>query len=149
MPIASVFKIAPVFDVTSSVPSVGGASDAVVIAAGGAGDAGGPTDVLVFSKAVYVRVGMGDVATYPESVTMIGAVERKGAPTLVGDSAGSELRPQTQTTFEITTDADPGVALGAPLATNDRVEWAGHTLLVVGTAIPQGAGWLTKAVLTL
>jgi hypothetical protein len=147
MPIASVFSIEPVFSVISSVPGVSGLAGAAEIEAGGG--AGGPADVLVFSKAEYGKgTHGGPVPGYPASVTLIGSVERKCAPTLLTEGGTGPLRPQTQTTFEITTDEDPGTLLGAPLATNDLVVWAGFELLVVGTAIPQGAGWLTKAVLT-
>jgi hypothetical protein len=90
----------------------------------------------------------GPVPGYPASVTLIGSVVRKREPILLTEGGTGPLRPQSQTVLEITTDADPGVALGAALATNDLVVWAGFELLVVGTAIPQGAGWLTKAVLT-
>jgi hypothetical protein len=149
MPISSVYAISPVYDVTSSDPSVAGAGATAEVIAAAAGGAGGPTDVLVFSRAVFVA----GVATYPVSVTLIGSVERKGAPAWrSSEGEKAELRPLTDTTFEITTDADPAAALGAPAGTsmtNWLVEWAGFRLLVVGAAIPQGAGWLTKAVLTL
>jgi hypothetical protein len=144
MPISSVWTGPPVYDVVSSVPGVAGAAATAAVLAD-AGGAGGPTDVLVFSKVVYVA----GVATYPVSVTLIGSVLQKGAPAARSEGEKAELRPLTDTTFEITTDSDPGDALGAPLRTNDLVEWAGFRLLVVGTAIPQGAGWVTKAVLTL
>jgi hypothetical protein len=147
MPIGSVYIIdPPVYAVTSADPSVAGATAAVIADAGGAG---GPADVLVFSRAVFVA----GAATYPASVTLIGSVERKGAPAWrSSEGEKAELRPLTDTTFEITTSEDPCVALGAPAGTsmnNWLVLWAGFELLVVGAAIPQGAGWLTKAVLTL
>jgi hypothetical protein len=148
MPISSVWTGPPVYDVVSSVPSVAGAGATAEVIAAAAGGAGGPTDVLVFSKVVYV----GGVATYPASVTLIGSVERKAAPAWRSEGEKAELRPLTDTTFEITTDTDPAAALGVPAGTsmtNWLVEWAGFKSLVVGAAIPQGAGWLTKAVLTL
>jgi hypothetical protein len=149
MPISSVFSIDPVYAVTSSVPSVAGAGATAEVIAAAAGGVGGPTDVLVFSRAVFVA----GVATYPVSVTLIGSVERKAAPAWrSSEGEKAELRPLTDTTFEITTDTDPAAALGVPAGTsmtNWLVEWAGFRLLVVGPAVPQGAGWLTKAVLTL
>jgi hypothetical protein len=149
MPISSVWSGPPVYSVISSVPSVAGAGATATVIAD-AGGAGGPSDIIVFSKVVWVYDARGaPTATYPVSVTLIGSVERKGAPTLLPEREKAELRPKTETVLEITTGEDPGVALGAPLATNDRVVWAGFTALVVGPVIPQGAGWLTKAVLTL
>jgi hypothetical protein len=147
MPISSVYIGDPVYSVVSSVPGVAGAAATAAVLAD-AGGAGGPTDVLVFSKAVFVA----GVATYPVSVTLIGSVLQKGAPAWQPEGEKAELRPKTDTTFEITTDEDPSVALGEPAGksmNNWHVQWAGFTLLVVGPAIPQGAGWVTKAVLTL
>jgi hypothetical protein len=147
MPIGSVWTGPPVYDVVSSVPGVAGAA-ATAAALADAGGAGGPTDIIVFSKAVFV----GGVATYPASVTLIGSVERKAAPAWRSESEKAELRPLTDTTLEITTDTDPCTALGEPAGksmSNWLVEWAGFKSLVVGPAVPQGAGWLTKAVLTI
>lgn len=149
MPTSSVYNIAPVYNIVSAVPGISGAAGAAAVIAD-AGGLGGPADEVIFSKAVYTLGDHGDpVPTYPDSVTMTALVTRKGMPSLVAESARGELRPLSRTTFEITTDDDPGVLLGAALETNDQVLWAGHALLVVGTAIPQGAGWLTEAVLTL
>lgn len=150
MPIGSVFNISPVYDVISSVPGVSGAGDAAVIGGGGGGGGdGGPTAVLEFAKALYADGDRGVLVGYGASITLVGSVERKGSPTSPGEGKAGELRPLTQTTFEITTGEDPGIALGEPLETNDRVVWAGFALSVVGPAIPQGAGWITKAVLTI
>jgi hypothetical protein len=149
MPTASVWSGSPVFKIVSSVPGISGAAGAAAVIAD-TGAPGGPSDTVTFSKAVYTRGDHGDpVPTYPDAVTMTALVVRKGMPTLVAESARGELRPRTRTTFEVTTDDDPGALLGKALETNDRMLWAGHELLVVGTAIPQGSGWLTEVVLTI
>jgi hypothetical protein len=154
MPLSSVISIAPVYSVTSAVPSVSGpGATAAAIAAAGGGTVGGLADSVVFSKVVWTYPTRGaPVATYPASVALTGSVARKGRPTPVPEGTNAELRPKSQTIFEITTDTDPCVALGEPAGSNManwRVEWAGFTLLVVGAAIPQGSGWLTEAILTL
>jgi hypothetical protein len=154
MPIGSVYIIQPpVYSVTSAVPSVSGAgATAAAIAATAGGIVGGLADSVVFSKVVWTYTRGAPVATYPASVVLTGSVVRKGRPTPVPEGTNAELRPKSQTIFEITTDTDPCIALGEPTGssmTNWHIEWAGFTLLVVGAAIPQGSGWLTEAVLTL
>jgi tripartite-type tricarboxylate transporter receptor subunit TctC len=151
MPISTVYAIDPVFSTISAVPGTSGAAGAAQIADDAAGaEAGGPTAVLVFSKAVYADDAHGGpTAAYPASVTLIGSVVRKGLPAALLARADSEPRDLARIVFEITTGEDPGAAFGpgVKLATNDHVLWAGIDLLVLGTAIPSGSGWITAAVL--
>lgn len=148
MPLPSVWAGPPVFDVVSSVPGISGAAGAAAVIAADVATAA--VEFITFSLAEYaLGTRGGPVATYPDSVTLAGTVERKGAPTLTtGSGPDSVLRPQAETTFEITVTEDPGVLLGRPLATNDLARWAGFNLLTVGPAVPQLGSYLIKAVLT-
>jgi hypothetical protein len=143
MPISTTYQIRPVFGVMSAVPSVSGAALAVA-AADAAAVAGTDAAVVTFSKASYApgRRG-GEVASYPVSATIPATVTIVGTPRRLVEGSSDEQRPLAEMTFHVTTDVDPGAELGAPLATDDRMEWAGYEMFVIGTSIPQGTRFLT------
>lgn len=147
MPVQSVFQIAPVYTVVSSLPSVAGAAGLAAVAAD-TGTDGGPTAPVTFAKAAYTQgLHGGSVADYSNAVTMLASVSRKNTPVAITPSSEIEPRATSSILLEVTTDEDPGVLLGSPLVTNDRVEWAGKVMTVVGTALPQGSGYITDCLL--
>jgi hypothetical protein len=148
MPTSTVYNINPVFSTISSNPSVSGAGGASDILSDSGSDGGGNA-LVVFSKAAYgVGTRGGPVPSYAVSVTLPATVTPKSTPTLLNEGAYGEQRPLAEMRFEVSTDVDPGTALGAPLVTDDLMVWAGLNLFVIGTAYPSGSGYVTLGRLT-
>jgi hypothetical protein len=147
MPTTSVYSIAPVYTVVSSIPSIAGAAGLAAVAAD-TGTDGGPTALVTFAKAAYTQGSHGgSVPAYSNAVTMLASVTRKNTPVVITPGSDIEPRATSSMLLEVTTDEDPGALLGSPLVTNDRVEWAGKVMTVVGTALPQGSGYITDCLL--
>lgn len=130
---------------------VSGANASIFAGGGSSLVAGGGSsliaaDSVTFSKAVNgTAAHAGPSPTYPVSVTLTASVTVSVKATRVLENGRDEPRPLAHTTFKVVTSVDPGVALGAPLSTNDTVAWQGLTLFVIGTAIPQGGNYLINA----
>lgn len=147
MPTSSVWQGSPVFAVVSAVPGVSNPGQLADVAADSGAD-GGPNAQVIFYKAVYTTGSRGGtVATYPVGVTMTATVKRSTKPVMITPSSEIEPRAMSQAVLEVSTDEDPGVLLGARLETNDRCTWAGLPMMVIGTALPDGTGYVTQCLL--
>lgn len=96
---------------------------------------GGSASSLTQSSDVTFTTADGAATT-----TVGGTVSLSGVFTRLVEGRDGEMRPLAKQTFKLSLGADPGVALGRALASNDVIAWNGLDLLVVGTAIPDGGG---------
>lgn len=143
MAITPVYRVVPVYPIASLL-SQGGA--AAVPGAGPGAVVNPPSSTndptfVTFKKLRYdTGLHGGPVPVVAASVTLPATVTVSGTPRREAAS-GSELRDRARTTLKVVTSEDPAVYLGAPLATDDLIDWAGFQAFVIGTALPQGTSF--------
>jgi hypothetical protein len=144
MAISPVYQIAPVYDVTSILSQGGGT---------GGGTAPGPivnppTSTADPAFVTFKRLGYGQglhggpVPIVVASVTMMAMVTPSGTPRREAAS-GAELRDRSRMVFKVVTVENPSTYLGGPLKTDDKVDWAGDTLSILGKPYPTGTTFET------
>jgi hypothetical protein len=145
MAISPVYKIAPVYDVTSILSQgggapVAGAPGAIVNPPTSTADPG----FVTFRKLGYGQgLHGGPVPIVVASVTMAAlSVTPSGTPRREAAS-GAEMRDRARQIFKVVTSENPAVYLGGPLVTDDLIDWAGDTLSVLGKSYPQGTSFET------